>query len=271
MRLIVNLNAEIAKKFLGDPLSAIPTPIDLAIYCDPTYLRSKHLDMINKELVNAVNTPYSRTMFFMPPRHGKSLLATVYFSAWYMIHNPTKKVMVICYGEELAQTFGKQIRDILQIYGGSFGVKVSQDSRAVDEFTLEKGGHFLAKGIGGGLTGQGADILIIDDPHKNGEEASSKTIRDKIYRAYVSDIFTRKMGGAPIILTATRWDADDLAGRLLLQTEEHWKVLRLPAYAEENDPLGRKVGERLWPEKFDIEHYEGNRRLGLGLVFTLPR
>ena len=115
----------------------------------------------------------------------------------------------------------------------------------------------VTAGVGGPITGKGADILIIDDPVKNAEEANSQTYRDKTWEWYQSTAYTRLEPKGAIILIMTRWHEDDLAGRLLKHmqngTGEKWEVINLPAIAEENDLLGRKPGEPLWPERYDLK------------------
>jgi predicted phage terminase large subunit-like protein len=141
-------------------------------------------------------------------------------------------------------------------YPHIFNTKLKQDSESKQKWKTDKGGGYLSVGLGGSITGRGADLLIIDDPIKNQEEALSETYREKIWNYYTSTLYTRLEKDAAIILILTRWHQDDLAGRLITQMEEFhgekWHVIRYPAIAEE-DEKWRKKGEPLWPEKYDLD------------------
>ena len=117
-------------------------------------------------------------------------------------------------------------------------------------------GGMVTAGVGGTITGRGADLLVIDDPHKSAEEAGSATYRERVWDWYRAVARTRLEPGAGVVVVQTRWHEDDLAGRLLADAEsegDRWQVLSLPAIAEDNDPLGRSVGDPLWPERFPLD------------------
>ena len=118
-----------------------------------------------------------------------------------------------------------------------------------------------ATGIGGAITGRGADLLLVDDYLKNAKDASSETIRDDIYHWFVSTAMSRLEPGGTVIILATRWHQDDLIGRLLEQAPDVWEYIRIPAIAEENDPLKRAPGEALWPERYNVEWLESQKAL----------
>lgn len=193
----------------------------------------------------------------MPPRHGKSEFASKYFPAAYLGMFPDRRLILASYEADFAMTWGRKVRDLLQEHGHSiFGIGVRRDSTAANRWSVDKhlGGMDTA-GVGGPITGKGADILIIDDPVKNAEEANSKTYREKAWDWYTSTAYTRLEPGGAIILIQTRWHEDDLAGRIKNHDEdsEPWEEVHLPALALENDPLGRQPGAALWPQRFNEE------------------
>jgi len=195
-----------------------------------------------------------RLMIFLPPRHGKSLLSSVYFPTWVLGRNPDKEIIVASYSAELAGEFGLKARDVvsLPVYNLIFEHKLRDDISAKTRWSFENSkGGYTAVGFGGSITGRGADILIIDDPIKSREEAESETFRNKVYEYYTSVLRTRLSPGGAIILIQTRWHLDDLAGRIL-KNEDNWKVIKYPAIATE-DEKWRKQGEPLWGERFSLE------------------
>lgn len=199
-----------------------------------------------------------RLIIEMPPRHGKSQTATIRYPAWYLGENPDKRVVVAAHTASLAQTFSRQVRNEFAMYAPEvWGLAVAEDSKSVERWAIEgHNGGMVAVGVGGALTGHGADLLIIDDPVKNAEEAQSQTIKDAVWDWYRSVARTRLHPGGAIILIMTRWAEDDLAGRLISEADaggEQWVILSLPAIAEENDMLGRSIGEPLWPERFGLD------------------
>jgi predicted phage terminase large subunit-like protein len=201
----------------------------------------------------------------MPPRHGKSEFTSKYFLAWFLGRWPRKRVILASYGASFATSWGRKVRDLLDDVGEEFfGISIRKDSKAADQWEIEgHGGGMQTCGVGGPLTGKGADLLIIDDPVKNAEEANSEVYRDKTWDWYTSTAYTRLEPGGAVILIQTRWHADDLAGRILAQakeTGEPWVVVNLPAIAGSDDQLGRSVGEPLWPDRFDAADLERIKR-----------
>lgn len=209
------------------------------------------------------NGEIKRLMLFVPPRYGKSQLASIDFPAFFLGHYPEKEVITSSYSAELAQDFGYKTRDKVNssVYHKIFQTRLREDSKAKSKWLTEEGGGYTAVGVGGPITGRGADLLIIDDPFKNREEAESETIRDKVYNWYTSTAYTRLEKGASIILIMTRWHLDDLAGRLLKKAEEggeKWTVVKYPAIATE-DEKHRKQGEPLWNDKFTLKDLENTK------------
>jgi hypothetical protein len=210
-----------------------------------------------------------RMMIFMPPRHGKSDMATQKFPSWVLGKNPTIPVMVSSYSDELATDFGFKTRDIMQTleYQVMFDTKLRSDAKAKGRWFTEAGGSYSAMGVGGALTGRGFKIGIIDDPFKNREEADSPVIRESRHGWYKSTFSTREEGNSMVIFILTRWHEDDLAGRVLKEAADakkrgepyaEWDVIEYKAIAIEDDSH-RKEGEALWPDKFSIDKLQLKR------------
>jgi len=188
-------------------------------------------------------------MLFMPPRHGKSEMVTVRYPTFRMEQQTDLKVIVGAYNQTLSNKFSRKARRIAEHRGE---LEIARDRKAVDDWETAQGGGMRAVGVGGGITGQGGDLIIIDDPVKNREEANSKTYREKVYDWYTDDLYTRLEPDGAIILIMTRWHEDDLAGRILSSEDgDNWTVINFPALAEEGDAIGREVGEALNPERYD--------------------
>ena len=186
----------------------------------------------------------------IPPQHGKSAFITETFPSYFLGKNPDKLAMVVSYSEELYKKFGRKNREkFRQNSSALFNVEISPDTSSVSEWGI-KGhlGQLYSTSILGGATGRGADLLIIDDPIKNRSEAGSKTIREKILNEYKDTFLTRLSANGSVIIIMTRWHEDDLAGHLLAEGASPWIEIKIPAEAEENDLLGREVGEPLAPE-----------------------
>lgn len=198
----------------------------------------------------------------MPPRHGKSETCSRWLPCWFLELFPDRRVIMTSFAASLAEAWGRRVRDTLAEYSSRLRVRVSPTSGAQDEWETTAGGGMLAAGVGGGITGRGADLLLIDDPHKDREEADSETMRERAWEWWVSTARTRREPGATVVLIQTRWHEDDLAGRLLAQKEgDEWELISFPAIAEEHDVLGRRPGEALWPERYPVEDLEVTRRV----------
>lgn len=205
-----------------------------------------------------------RLVIEMPPRHGKTLTTSRLFPAWFLGRNPNKRVMLVSYGATLANKNSRVARNYIRssTYQRLFpGIELAQDSAAVDSWELDGyEGGCDAIGITGGATGKGAHVLCIDDPIKNRQEAESVVYRERVWDAYINDLYTRLEPGGAIIIMMTRWHKDDLIGRVLKHAEddhedvEQWTRIRMPAIAEdEDDPIGRQPGEALWPWRFPLD------------------
>ena len=207
-----------------------------------------------------------RLMIITPPRHGKSLLASRRFPAWYLGRHPDREVIHAGYGGELVNGFGRSVRNVVQdpwhrrVFPDS---AMSADSGARDMWHTESGGVYRAAGVGGAITGFGAHLLLIDDPVKGREEADSERMQELTWDWYTNDAYTRLMKGASIVLIQTRWHELDLAGRLL-EAQKHggdqWEVIHFPAINAQ--------GDALWPEMFPVPTLEQIRRVVMERVWN---
>jgi predicted phage terminase large subunit-like protein len=215
-------------------------------YTNPQYQRAQHHAQIAAKLEAVERGEIDRLMIFMPPRHGKSELASKRFPAWCLGRDPSRQIIAASYNSDLANDFGRNVRNIVAEpeFGQVFpGVGLASDSQAANRMNTNYGGAYVAAGVGTAVTGRGAHIALIDDPFKDREEADSERRRNTVWDWYRSTLYTRLMPSGAIVLIQTRWHEDDLAGRLLEHEAGQWDVLELPAV---ND-----AGEALWPEWYD--------------------
>ena len=184
----------------------------------------------------------------IPPQHGKSMTITETLPSWYLGKFPTKRIIEASYSEDFAQLFGRRnLRKIEQFGRELFNIEKGNIANNT-EFELSNGiGGMISRGILSGVTGRPADLMIIDDPVKNRQEADSKTYRDRVWAEWNDSFKSRLSFGAKVIIIQTRWHEDDFAGRII-KNEKHVTVINLKCEADNNDPLGRKPGEALCPE-----------------------
>ncbi|MEZ5422934.1 MAG: phage terminase large subunit [Pyrinomonadaceae bacterium] len=219
-----------------------------------------HQRFVCEKLDQVTRGEAQRLMVFMPPRHGKSELVTIRYAAWRIARDPKLNIILASYSQKLANRFSRRVKRIVEQL-----VPLADDRKAADEWETKMGGGMRAVGVGGGITGFGAGLVIIDDPIKSRGAAESVVRRENVAQWFNDDIYTRLEPEAPIILIQTRWHEDDLAGRLIREMEEgeKWQIVSLPAIAEENDALARKPGEPLWAERFSASRLAAvRRRLG---------
>lgn len=245
-----------------------PNDIDLSLFKD-----AKHHRALAKVLEKVEKGHIPRLIVCMPPRHGKSELISRRFIPWLMGKDPYRNVIFATYNEDFAKDFGADCRNIMSL---------PQYKHIFPQYSFRKGGASKSRiqagaggmsvfvGRGGSITGRGGDFVILDDPIKDSLEAGSPTLREQLWQWFTQVLMTRLMtASASIVIVQTRWHEDDLIGRLTDPTNPHytaeeaakWKIINLPALAEEDDPLGREPGELLWPERFDTEFMEAQRRL----------
>lgn len=227
----------------------IATPQLLARSLYPKEWQSpKHISYIEKKLINLFNKGNQKLIINMPPRHGKSQLITKIFPLWWLLNRPKDRIIISSYNSGLAEYFGREILDNFKKVCSDYGLELNSSQKSKSEFVTNQNGGLLSVGVGGTLTGKGANLIIIDDPIKNDAEANSVTMRDFLYDWFTATLLTRLEPNASIVLVMTRWHEDDLAGRLLKL--KSWNSLILPAIATHNDALGRKVGAALWHRRY---------------------
>jgi len=240
-----------ARAFEPAPTPQWATPADLAASLDPKFRRTPAIDHINQAIVETLNTLDGRLIVSMPPQEGKSTLTTKWTPVHRLVDHPDDRIVVASYALGPARRMGRLIRGEINTHTTALGIRIADDVGAQNEFELanHQGGVY-AVGIGGGLTSRPADVLIIDDPLKDREEADSEVYRERSWEWWTDTASARLAPGAPVILILTRWHHDDLAGRLLASDEaDEWRVVNIPAQADhrpelgQHDPLNREPGE----------------------------
>ena len=234
-------------------------------------------DTLDQFLRDVESQKSPRLIICQPPRSGKSEIVSRRFPAYALGKNPDLQIIATSYSADLVSRFNRDVQRIIDddIYREVFpsttlnGRNVKTDARGSYIRTsdlFEVVGHrgsYRSTGVGGGITGQGADILIIDDPIKDRAEANSPTIREKLWDWYTSTAYTRLSPGGGVIVMATRWHTDDLIGRLIQKMQEGsgdtFNVIIYPAIAEHDEPH-RKAGEALHPERYDLEQLNAIRQ-----------
>lgn len=239
---------------------SIAAAIDYSFYVEYVhrgkYSHGRHTRFISSILERVEKGEITRLIVNLPPRHSKSMTISETFPSWFIGRKPDRKVIVVSYGEALARRFGRSNRRKIEEFGPSvFGIQLDPDASSVTHWNIAgHGGQVLSTGIGGPISGEGADLLLIDDPIKNRQEADSPTYREMIWDEWRNTLYPRLQPNGVVIIVMTRWHEDDLVGRILREEPGKWVVLRLPALAEDADLLGRQPGEPLWPEfGFDLQ------------------
>lgn len=234
-----------------------------------SWIAADHLKYISTRVAMGLQKGNARIIISAPPRHGKSELTSVHTPTWVLERYPKSRIILAGYGADLSIGFSRRVRDVFQDENNFplLNTRVRQDASRVDQFLTSEGGAMYAVGIGGPITGRGADVLLIDDYIKEIKEALSPAYRDYIWNWFVTTAFTRLEPGGSCIIIATRWHSDDLIGRILQNLAgENWEYIEIPAIAEEGDLLGREVGAPLFPERYPIERLEELQRT-LGSMF----
>lgn len=232
----------------------------------PDYKFNRHHEYLCQILENFVKKEIKKLMIFMPPQHGKSELVSRRLPAYLLGKNPDLKIASASYSYALARRFNRDVQRILtsEIYKKIFeNTRINEKSSAsvfyaktTDMFEIvNRQGSYTSVGVGGGLTGNRVDVMIIDDPVKDAVQASSPAFQLRAIEWYDSVVSTRLHNDSQIILCMTRWDTDDLAGLLLSREASDWQIIRLPAIREDlADPYDhRKLGEALWDEKHSLD------------------
>jgi predicted phage terminase large subunit-like protein len=218
-----------------------------------------HHRLLLTELNDLTDGEFDRLMILMPPGSAKSTYTSVLFPAWWFTQHPQTSVIAASHTYGLAGYFSRRLRDLISAHKSLLGYSVSYSQRSLANWRTTTGGEYYAAGVRGAITGRRADLIIIDDPIKSQSEADSELLRNQIWAWYRSELTTRLKPGARIVLIMTRWHEDDLGGQLLQHDRGGWRILRLPALAENDDPLGRAFGEPIWPTWEDYDQLARKR------------
>ncbi|MBQ9346071.1 MAG: phage terminase large subunit [Oscillibacter sp.] len=244
-------------------------------------------DTIQEFVETETGNAYDILILETPPQHGKSMTVTESLPSWYMMRKPEARVILSSYSDESAERFTRRNKEKLEAWGKKLaGVEIGKINRATEFELAGHRGRLISRGILAGITGNPCDLLIIDDPIKNREEADSPTQRNKLWAEWLNSLKSRLAAGAKVIVIMTPWHEDDQAARIL-RTEENVRLVRLPVAAEptpeEPDPLGRAEGEPLCPEigkgqkwldQFRAAYLrdaQGGQRAWLALYMCRPR
>lgn len=225
----------------------------------PAFIPGRHHSIMADAFERVAKGELKRLIINMPPRHTKSEFASYLFPAWFLGQNPEKKIIQTAHTAELAVGFGRKVRNLIdqEDFQKVFpGINLSSDSKAAGRWNTNKRGDYFAIGVGGAVTGKGADVLIIDDPHSEQEAALgaySPEVYDKVYEWYTSGPRQRLQPGGAIIIVMTRWSVRDLTGQIVKSSTQRegvdeWEVIELPAIMPSGDPL--------WPQFWPLEQLE---------------
>lgn len=227
----------------------------------PTFISGRHHKIMANAFERVARGELKRLIINMPPRHTKSEFASYLLPAWFLGKFPHKKVIQTSHTAELAVGFGRKVRNLVdsEVYNNIFPeLSLQADSKAAGRWNTSKGGDYFAIGVGGAVTGKGADLLIIDDPHSEQEAALAAVnpdIYDKVYEWYTSGPRQRLQPGGAIVIVMTRWSLRDLTGQVLKAAaqraekgDEEWEVIEFPAIMPSGKPL--------WPEFWSLEELE---------------
>ncbi|MET7713673.1 terminase family protein [Streptomyces sp. NPDC005407] len=240
-----------------------------SILTDRRELQAPHLDLIDGLFRRIARGEQVKALITMPPRHGKSRRAARWAPLWFLARHPERRVMIASYSADLADDHGRWIRDAINTYGEQLGLALHAGSKAANRFDLADPatgerleGGLVTAGVGGGLTGKGAHLALVDDPIKDAADAESPTMRRRLWEWWTAVLNTRMEPAGSIICIQTRWHEQDLAGRILEgQDLTDWTILDLPAVCDaEDDPIGREIGQALWPRRYALQALEKIRR-----------
>lgn len=233
----------------------------------------RHLQFLNRLLTDLAAgrltstdgvTVTNKLLLSMPPQHGKSELTSKWFPVWYLGKRPHHRIIHNSYGDKYSQSWGRRARGKMKACGELFGVRLSDEKKEQREWEIaEYSGSMFSAGVKGECTGRPAELLLIDDPHKNAEEAVSELEQEKTWDMFQTGPLTRLADGGAVAGIATRWHSRDLFGRLMERWDSEgvpYRYVNLPALAEYGDPMGRCEGEPLCPELKSLKFLEGQRK-----------
>ena len=238
---------------------------DLIEFCkrmQPDYIVGRHHRILADLLMAIEAGDEDRICVNIPPRHGKSQLVSIYFPAWFLGRNPTKKVMMVSHTTDLAVDFGRKVRNLISLddFKDIFPtVKLAVDSKSAGRWNTNFGGEYYACGVGSALAGRGADLLLIDDPHSEQDVINGNfSVFERAYEWYTFGARTRLMPGGSVAIIQTRWHMDDLTGRVTAdmvknEKSDQFEIIEFPAILDSEDDDGKPIQKPLWPEFFDLE------------------
>jgi len=273
------LEAEIRALMARADKAALSDPLSLAVHLDDRVVRRPHLEVISSTIARLTPGGGDRVMIVCPPQVGKTWMAC-WSVLWWLIQNPEHRVIIGCYGTTLAADRGRTIRRMVENFGDKYDLQLMKGAKAVTNWSLTSGGGCRSAGVGAGITGMPADLLLIDDPLRSRADAESRLVREQLWDWWSGDANSRLAPGAPVVLVNTRWHNDDLSGRLIAEEGTvaeggRWQVIYLPAFAVPADPdrdippdsLGRSPGmplphPRIAPGDTPrlVQHWEDKRR-----------
>lgn len=232
----------------------------LIAFTEYTYERYKtapHHRQIAEQLERVERGEVDRLMLLVPPRHGKSELASIRWPAWYLGRHPDAQFLSVSATAELASDFGRAVRNLIgsSEYRAIFDTTLAEDSQAKGKWHTDAGGIYYSLGIGSSVLGRGGDVILVDDPFGSMKEARSELERKNVFNFYTGTLYNRLMPGGAIVLINHRMHEDDLCGMLLAQQAaggDRWEVVKLPALSED--------GKALWAERYPVETLDRIRR-----------
>lgn len=224
--------------------------LSYACMMNPGYRPVPHLAQIASIMHRVERGELKRVIITIPPRHGKSMLCSEFFPAWYLGRNPEKYIITASYGQDLSDDFGRKVRNQMQdpIYQYLFPrTRLAGDSQSASRFNTTAGGVYRSVGSDGVITGRGAHLFLIDDPTKNRDDAESPTMRRKLRDWYSSTAYTRLMPNGAIVLIMQRWNSADIVGWLLDEhSHENWHVVNMPVVDDD-------FAKALWADQYPID------------------
>ncbi|WP_454232044.1 terminase large subunit domain-containing protein [Mycolicibacterium fortuitum] len=240
------------------------SPAELARRLDPKFRVTPTIRLLSDIAVQSVRDADRRDAVSTPPRTGKSRLLAIWTSVWALGENPDLEIVIVSYSDELAQAHSREVRKIINEHSDFLGYRLARDKTAVGQWRVDgHEGGLLATGINSGVTGFGADLMIIDDPVKDAAEADSKAHRRRVLNEFQSTLSTRVHPGGSILLVMTRWHEEDLAGALLKLEPERWRRTNIPAVSDPKivDALRRRPGVAMVSALgYTAEHFAATRR-----------
>ena len=234
---------ELARRYYGEYL---------AYSYGDDWVRTRLSSYLAEKIQNFIETDtghaYDILIIECPPQHGKSMTVSESLPSWYLGRHPERNIILASYDSDFAERFCRKNKEKIKNVGGHlFGIEIGAIDRA-GEFELSNGkGRMISRGIMSGITGNPANLIIIDDPVKNQQEADSPAYRNRVWSEWQASLKSRLAAKGKVVVIMTPWTDDDLAARII-RSEKNVQLLRLPVEAEENDPLGREVGQALCPE-----------------------